>query len=883
MQLFRARLKDIADGGENLDKIVDLYTAAYEGSGYTAEQIWEECICDSLGDMNIFAHDADISDFAGSMIREIKSAAQTDTESRETRGPPEGKTSRETEVKNKKITIGMSDSERTDILRHKVVSAPIYRGQADASIENNLSDLESRKRTVVENALIRIADEFNAKGDYKIEDVELEVSFSNKSVRESSNKSVTDPKQLAKLLPVLGDAVKSAIGIETHDNRYYYDNITKRFHELVGGYIDGDSFVPVRFGVKELNDGSCVLYVVICQEKIKTEVFGIQAKTKSVSHTPHSVNISIAQIAENVNTQNKDLLRYLPDGLLNNEQKKVKNTAIAETIEYTNAKNDKAYIEAIETGDMPTAKKILQNAAKAAGYSSNSDYQGTSAFNGAAPSNEGYYNSVEERVAAWEDGSFEGSWSLADELKRGIEMGDLEFRLSDREYRFADSMRKEAIRNIRSVRDKNLDQITMYRSVPSNIKESSFRNGDWITPSKSYARENAEIHGWGENYRIIEQIVSIEDVWWDGNDIAEWGYDNGNPNEVYKNTPNNVKLLEPTYDDRGQLIPISKRFDERTNDARYSRETAFEADSRYLDAFESGGERAMREMVDEAAVAWGVQTDVPKITLDNVEDLRSIGRKSINAFTSEDIKKAEPWARKFYAELGTKSPFFRAWFGDWRAYDTNSLQKIVAKDNKRLENGRATNSDTGKVISWNAHTIYNETKNHATKDKVSIEAISQLSEIVEKAILLDTVISEPSGKTKMPNTAFMHSMYAVYDNGSGRYLLKLYVEEALSNNGQEVFTRAYQLKDIQKVADLPDGVSEGKPSLSDDKSATIDSIADLHELVKTYDKDFSPKDVNSLNILLELEATTSFTRRHNFICAKRNIIARRAFLSHVPL
>ncbi len=242
---------------------------------------------------------------------------------------------------NEKITVEMSDSERTEILRNKEISAPIYRGEADASIESNIADIESKKRTVVENALIRIADEFNAKGDYKIEDVELEVSFSNKSIRESSNKSITDPKKLAKLLPILSDSVKKAIGIETHDNRYYYDNITKRFHELVGGYIDGDSFVPVRFGVKELNDGSCILYVVICQEKIKTEVLGIQAAEKSASHTPRPVNISIAQIAKNVNSQNKDLLRYFPNGLLNEEQRKAKNEAIAETVEYTNAKNDK--------------------------------------------------------------------------------------------------------------------------------------------------------------------------------------------------------------------------------------------------------------------------------------------------------------------------------------------------------------------------------------------------------------------------------------------------------------------------------------------------------------------------------------------------------------
>jgi len=52
------------------------------------------------------------------------------------------------------------------------------------------------------------------------------------------------------------------------------------------------------------------------------------------------------------------------------------------------------------------------------------------------------------------------------------------------------------------------------------------------------------------------------------------------------------------------------------------------------------------------------------------------------------------------------------------------------------------------------------------------------------------------------------------------------------NCKEKVFSRAYELKDIQKVADLPDGASDGFPSLSDDKSATDYSVSDLFALVK---------------------------------------------------
>ncbi len=478
--------------------------------------------------------------------------------------------SRKAISQDKKITVGMSDSERAEILSNKEISAPIYRGEANASIESNIADLESRKRTVVENALIRIADEFNAKGNYKIEDVELEVSFSNKSIRESSNKSITDPKKLAKLLPILSDSVKKAIGIETHDNRYYYDNITKRFHELVGGYIDGDSFVPVRFGVKELNDGSCILYVVICQEKIKTEVLGIQAAEKSASHTPRPVNISIAQIAKNVNSQNKDLLRYFPDGLLNEEQRKAKNEAIAETVEYTNAKNDKAYIEAIKKGDIRNAKIMLQNAAKAAGYSSDNSWK----MDHTAPnSTDGYSNSMDQI-----DKSYNSDGSIYSP-KAAYYYGE------------GRSYDKKAISVIRSARSNPEKLITVYRAVPSNVKESRMRNGDWVTIVKEYAAEHGERMFDGD-YRIIESTVPAKELFSNGDSINEWGYDNGNPNEVYKNTENNVKLLEPTYDDSGRLIPISKRFDDSKSDRRYALKNSGNSDKVTVSKGQRAVERA---------------------------------------------------------------------------------------------------------------------------------------------------------------------------------------------------------------------------------------------------------------------------------------------------
>ena len=136
----------------------------------------------------------------------------------------------------------------------------------------------------------------------------------------------------------------------------------------------------------------------------------------------------------------------------------------------------------------------------------------------------------------------------------------------------------------------------VYRAVDKtvNTKEDYFRNGDWVTPSKDYAINEGKMNPNG--YRIIKHSVSIKHLYWDGNSIAELGYDDGNT-YAYADTLNNRKLLDPvTYDDFGLVIPLSKRFKRRNWDVRYS-----EKDSAYMDAVESGDVETASRLIEEAA------------------------------------------------------------------------------------------------------------------------------------------------------------------------------------------------------------------------------------------------------------------------------------------
>ena len=83
-------------GKDKVDDVVAAYAVAYIGSGLSADEIWEECICDSLGDMNVFADKYfDSAILMEEMLPEIHKAINETKSPTQTRGSPEGKASRE--------------------------------------------------------------------------------------------------------------------------------------------------------------------------------------------------------------------------------------------------------------------------------------------------------------------------------------------------------------------------------------------------------------------------------------------------------------------------------------------------------------------------------------------------------------------------------------------------------------------------------------------------------------------------------------------------------------------------------------------------------------------------------------------------------------------
>ena len=229
---------------------------------------------------------------------------------------------------------------------------------------------------------------------------------------------------------------------------------------------------------------------------------------------------------------------------------------------------DKQYMDALAKGDDATAREMLDEAARRKGYDdTESAYQGVGAW--AAPGNPGY----ESDKARREDWKSSGSDVNLEDMAMGYTPQPDDYFSHPERYSQNTPHGLESVKAISAAIDaiKNGDKdvkVKVYRAVPTSVKEGKLRNGDWVTPSKKYA----EMHGTNRldgKYRIIEDEVPATQLWWDGNDANEFGFDDGKAYK-YKNAKNNRKLNDlVTYDDNGDVIPPSKRFNSRKQDVRF--------------------------------------------------------------------------------------------------------------------------------------------------------------------------------------------------------------------------------------------------------------------------------------------------------------------------
>lgn len=304
---------------------------------------------------------------------------------------------------------------------------------------------------------------------------------------------------------------------------------------------------------------------------------------------------------------------------------------------------DDEYSKAVEANNESRMRDLVNEAARRNGYGDvGSEYQGVGAWS--APSNPGYESDEERRAAVENDAPDVNITDIAN----GYSQQPSDYFTNLRAYGTDTAHGRESAeainKAINEVRNGKDPMVKVYRAVPKSVKEGKLRNGDWVTPSRKYA----EMHGDNRlegDYRIIEQEVPASQLWWDGNDINEWGFDDGK-GYAYRNTKNNRKLNDLiTRDDKGNIIPLSQRFNARKADVRYrntesqaATDNDIEEANRYfnneLDAFKAKAHKGLLHLGQPGRIlnACGINTE---LTLSPTVLSRKLKQHGLNI---DDIK-----------------------------------------------------------------------------------------------------------------------------------------------------------------------------------------------------------------------------------------------------
>lgn len=220
---------------------------------------------------------------------------------------------------NKKIAVGMTDSERYSILKgKKIYNVPVATNvdEYGNTIIENWNDINIKVGREKQNLINRIATQFGAFKKYSNSDIELDFEFTKNNFRESYNKQGKNFDDFAKMFSVFDRIVHNAVGIEIHNRNkegYKVDLTLENVYVLVSAFQDGDSIVPVKLEIKQFSDKPNKLYVAVTSDKIKmTEVWKQGNTINGVTQGSRSVNISIFDLFKKINPEHQNLYKYIP-------------------------------------------------------------------------------------------------------------------------------------------------------------------------------------------------------------------------------------------------------------------------------------------------------------------------------------------------------------------------------------------------------------------------------------------------------------------------------------------------------------------------------------------------------------------------------------------
>ena len=241
-----------------------------------------------------------------------------------------------------KISMGLDDAARYQILKDRsLTAAKVDPRELGENSTEKLEQLAKANKSVAFRLLKKIGEEFGVFRGYKTEAFNLEFAFSKRNLLESVNKQGSRYDNYALMLTQMEDIVENAVGIETHNKRYGEEGQIKQTYVFVSAMQTSENIVPILLEVRAFNDGTkSTLRIAVSMSEIKrSRVMGHTLEdARSNQSYPTGFAVRIADLFANVNSRDGRLLKYIPDGFLNEAQRDGKQAALQEQAAYDSRK-----------------------------------------------------------------------------------------------------------------------------------------------------------------------------------------------------------------------------------------------------------------------------------------------------------------------------------------------------------------------------------------------------------------------------------------------------------------------------------------------------------------------------------------------------------------
>ena len=202
------------------------------------------------------------------------------------------------------------------------------------------------------------------------------------------------------------------------------------------------------------------------------------------------------------------------------------------------------------------------------------------------------------------------AWDMA-RLILGYDLGDFAI---DAEYRLLKSYEEDLLTNTNGSfvsADVVREEVEKAKDIGSYTLYGFAGDRPLVIDGGGAFWANVPVDVWGGTYTTDDIVKRAKDEGYTSvlikniNDVAMNNYSANIKADIYAFfSPEQVKSADPvTYDDKGNVIPLSERFNPDNPDIRYSL-----MDDVYLDAVKRGDMTTVQQMVDEAAKAAGYET-----------------------------------------------------------------------------------------------------------------------------------------------------------------------------------------------------------------------------------------------------------------------------------